>query len=332
MSKLTEIQRDEKINDLFFKKLIDKMATFTPVHKGIQMNYVIADSIDRDYTASDLTNGTFAFKLGVKGIMRSGYIGWESKSQKITYIRVHPFNIPVPSALAYPTSLPQAATSTTPALAANGASKAVIPLLSHIITMEIRELSSQGIYQERGNRYHFQFTPESHTDAIAGDYISLTPINDKYILADPVDNMYSLTCVFRNPYVPVSFLTDTISNATAYVYNLGGTQVVAFATTQSNLLAAGDYIYIIGFNSVNVNINQYLTRNAGVIVGAAPIPASTNTFSLNPAVSAAPYGLADGAPIPAGDFKIIIIKNRIRIPLMFGSITEREMPYIALTP
>jgi hypothetical protein len=297
------------------------------------MNYIIADSIERDQSASNLNEGRYVFNLGLKGIMRNGWVGWESKNENLTYIRVHQFQIQVlPDAISAITP-PVTATSTTPHLIANpGASNAISQIPSNIMTMEIQEIACQGIYQPPNNRYHFQFTVTPNATQNP-TYNTLVPINDKYILGDLVNNMTTLTLIFRNPFFPVRFNNDLITDAIPFAYNLGGTPVLGFSTNQSNLLDVGDMIYVFNFDCGNTVINNYVTRQEGLLVGAAPIPSSTSSFSLNPAVDITALGIAPPNPlVMIGQCRVVIVKNRMRIPLMFGGLTMREMPNIALTP
>jgi hypothetical protein len=317
---------------------------------GVSDHYLLFDSFEKVET-SDPAKGTFKFNIMTQGVTRDQAIGSKNKIETIIWAQIDTFTIPLLAADAYITNDP-ATNSALPRLVANvGAPTSGslgVPLtqlpFSDKITIQLEEMGAQAYVGKRDTRHHYEMDATLRVPQGGGsaDRITLEPGKhgwDTYVFTDPIKSCESLTFVFRNPDVTVAFPPDVLYGTTA--------QTSAAQLLQFNFIGhglnAGDRIYIKGFTSGNSIIDNYVRRQAGLLVGTGGLTA--DSFRLNPDVDVTVLGLGANAPIlppatpPATDnttpippstrIDVRIAKNRIRIPLRIRGVVGYLTNYIA---
>lgn len=184
-----------------------------------------------------------------------------------------------------------------------------IPFCSRV-TIQMEEMGLQSYSDRDGARHHFEMdarpsivqTPDG---SVFEDMLTLKPACDwdTFIFTDPIKSVDGLTLIFRNPDIPLSLPPSCLFGVQAQVSSAG--QFLQFDTTTPNGLSAGDRVFITGFSSGNIVIDQYVNRKQGQVVGINGL--TTNTFRLDPDVGTATLGLPLGAPIrpPNNIFSIL---------------------------
>jgi hypothetical protein len=347
---------------------------------GCSDQYVVLDSFARVRDMSP-ARGTYEFNFMVQGEGRPQSIGATDKIDTVVEAQVAPFVVPLlplnPRLLNSPVTnyaLPQLIANGAPGTSTLGSGFTQLPFGGRV-TMQLVEVGRQAV-QGRGVRHHFEFDVLPYI-AAQGTYDEITPYRpdipagehftglrlvplaefSSFVFTDPIKDVHGLTVTFRNPDQTIVFPEDCYDNARAIRVVDGLNTVLVIELPGSNL-AAGDRIYITGFDNYGVAnaavaggpgtrvqspvLNSWMNQPDGLVVGDAGLVAGVS-FRLN-----ADVGVADapdpsapsvtgptppaGAPgsLVASGFRVCIAKNRVRIPLRLRRVVPRLTNYKAV--
>ena len=375
---LSDIRTSQKSMDTYQKKI---MEWDVPDMKqlGIVDHYLILDSYNK-IEDSHVDRGEYKFNFNPHGLTGDQAIGIRDDITRIIEIAVCSFTIPL-----IKNDLFRAAdadpTFSILGLTDNFAGY-VAPDISYIedrtqqyayerITMYMQDISAQSFLDNENSRHHFEFDVSAVGHATGsghGNKLLMTPIDNTYVLSDPVNHVHGMAISFFNPDYPLKMPPDVIYGIALYsVTQSGGTSsadnVIQFRflepTGQLNLLV-GDRVFFKGFESYyieagsttktthNHTLNKYINRQEGHRLGddpvlgtAAIITVSNNLYKLylDPKISTANLKGVDGVTAPANneEFKsktrvnMYIAKNRIRIPIRFRTLSKRYTNGIVAT-
>ncbi len=217
------------------------------------------------------------------------------------------------------------------------------------VSIQIKEAGLQSYSDCNNNRFNFEFLA-MHNNRINGNpnFIQVKPINgakwDEYVFNKPIDNLKSITLIFRNPDYPISFEPDVFYDVEINLgFGWSEKYFIIINTPFDHKLCAGDRIYIKDFiplladGSQNTNfppyLLKYILRNNGHAVNipdpgspfipldpARPLTASPYSFGLDPAVRILePLDPNIAVSFPS-KVNVQIAKRRIRIPVKIKSI------------
>jgi hypothetical protein len=209
------------------------------------------------------------------------------------------------------------------------------------ITVQIKEANLQ-TYMSRNN-VRFSFEMEAAYSTRLGtnpSFVEVNPINsswDTYLFLNPLRNLNTLSLIFRNPDIPISFEPDVMYSSviSLTVDPLGGGSHITIFTQYTHKLLAGDRIFLqnfsptfngSGFNSnFPIYLTNYINRPEGhvinIVIGTAvtpgipgsPIPGTS--FCLDPSIKIIdPISPNISASFP-GIVDVFIAKRRLRIPI-----------------
>jgi hypothetical protein len=207
------------------------------------------------------------------------------------------------------------------------------------ISVQIKEAGLQSYSDRNGARHHFDFIasyrPQLNTNP---NIISVRPLSgylwDTFVFTEPLQNIQTMTLVFRNPDNPIQFLPDCLYYAKAVSDNAGAPGPFIRFEYSSHGLSMGDRIFITGFKSGQINLDSYINRSDGHVASGDPtqlplqpgvlIP-TLDYFWTDPAI-----GIVDLSPQPLLPqiVDICIAKRRIRIPVRVRRIVDKTTNYI----
>lgn len=218
------------------------------------------------------------------------------------------------------------------------------------ISIQIKETGQQSYSNYNDVRYNFEFIAVPHSRTHGNpNFIELIPCNgdnwDEYKFIIPINNLTTISMVFRNPDYPIKFEPDIYYGATidGHFTALPFPQVyIILRTPIPHKLLAGDRIYLRNFIPYYVTdktkINEdfpkvllyHLLRIEGHTVNSlvpglglsldpgTPIPTAFE-FGLDPAIKVERFFGPDELRVVSnslpGTIDIIIAKRRLRIPM-----------------
>jgi hypothetical protein len=330
---------------------------------GISDQYVVLDTFAKK-RESRVDRGEFSWNFMVQGVTGSEVLGVKDVVDTVIAIQVSSFILPVlpqvPYGLADPPPTSPSGTNRLVLLRNNasllgGPPMSADPLATWVhapytqlasggrFTVQIREAGLQSFSDLGGARHHFEFAVIA-TPGGTPTSLTATPIQgflwDTFTFTDPLRDVHGITLVFRNPDVPVRFEPDCFYDVPA-----AGDGAVAPGPflrfgAPGHGLAAGDRVFVTGYQSGIAPLDAYVNRPAGHVVGGnpadpplgpglllanAPFPGPyPDVFWLDPAVS-----LVDFVPPPAPQVvTVCVAKRRMRIPVRIRRIVDRLTNYL----
>jgi len=187
---------------------------------------------------------------------------------------------------------------------------------SNRLNLLIQEFESSATRLRNGMTSHFEFQlalAETTDLCMTG-----TPLKGSTtrMLQSIAQTLTHITCVFTSPDSVVSLPIDQFSTSDGLTVDADSSERI-YMKYQDHGLVAGDRVFITGFHSAYSQLDAYMNRSIGQIIGHLGL--TSETFYFHPDVSVA--GItpdtsrtnADGSF--AGTVRVYIEKNRIRIPM-----------------
>lgn len=329
---------------------------------GVSDHYVVLDSYAK-VMSSEMHRGRLEFNFAIQNETEKQRVGIKDVVRNVIEIEIGEFCIPAPLLQYFPATLP--ATEGGLSLSLNGApnpntvvsgTDPVRGTLSQLafcdrVTLFFPELGLQSFADFKQRRHHFEFRAQLEEDRGAelddgevterGLRVKLTPIEPKFIFTAPIQDVHGLTARFFNPdeelrlppdeIVNVTLTTEAATGLLTINAPAGASPVIDFTT----ILSPGDRIFFenvqaefsVAPNNLNDNLNAYLNRNQGHLVGTNGLAATS--FRLNPDVDlTATYGAGFSIAQRNGGIIMRIAKNRMRIPLRMRGVEDRLTNYI----
>jgi hypothetical protein len=366
---LSDVRNAQKSMEAYQKKV---MEWDVPDMKqlGISDHYVLVDSFQK-MESSKVDRGEYTFNFNPRGTTRDQNIGIRDDITRIIEVSVTSFTIP----LIQNNKLRAADAGAEYAILGltNNFAGYAAPDSSHVedrtqqyayqrITMFIQDLSAQSYIDSESARHHFEFDVSATGHASGsghGNKLLMTPVDDTFILTDPINHIHGMTINFFNPDYPLKMPPDVIYGVKLYsITKHTGTSPgdniiqIRFSEPTGQLdLLVGDRVYFKGFESCYINssstkiihnhtLNKYINRQEGHILGDNPVANTTGsitvsnnlyTLYLDPKISTANLAGSDGSTAPANGEELIsntrvnmfIAKNRIRIPFRFRTLSKK---------
>lgn len=309
---------------------------------GVSDQYLVLDSNVKNQS-SEPRAGRYNFNFmvqGETGTLTRPQVGVKDTLDTITEVQVGAFALPLPLLIDYSLAAPGLTLAGNAAIVA--ATDPVTGVLSQLlhgqrVTLFLPEIGMQSISGFR-HRYHFEFTAEivgAFTDPNA--HMLLTPVIDRFIFTEPIQNIHGLTLQFYGPDYPLRLPADSVFNVSLRTDGAGLLEVVAPGAGASHglvddftaVLQISDRIFLEGVNSASPALNSYLNRADGHLVGAVGLAAAS--FRLNPDVDPDGFGIGAAIPQLAGSGPIVlrIAKHRVRVPLRLRRVVQRLTNYIS---
>jgi len=292
---------------------------------GISDHYMILDSYQK-LEDSHPERGEYKFNFNPRGGTRDQTIGIRDDITRMIEMTISKFTIPLTKlesfnsstiVAAYPplSVLGLAANPSEPSADISNVSSRHQQYAHQRITMFMREISGQSFIDNEGARHHFEFDISAighiNGSSGSGDKLSLTPIDDNYVLTDPINHVHGMSINFYNPDYPLRMPPDVIYGVTLYsaTPNAGTSptdNIIQFrfleSTAQLELLY-GDRIYFNGFESYytlsstnekitqNNVLNRYINRQEGHIIGEDIVSVTSSIVSLVVTASSNVYNI-----------------------------------------
>jgi hypothetical protein len=288
---------------------------------------VVLDSFMRKDAESDLSMGLMKHDLAV-GSRSDIAISVDSEMTDIFMIEIYPFTIP----LLAPTSiLPSNSGGLTYGINTSDFTTGTDSLTNPLsqlpnggrVTIEIVGCGNT-IHNYGGKVHHLELVATMDSN---NDRLLLTPIRSRFVFTTPLSSKTDIALRFRNPDCDLSLPDDTIRNVTITTVSdqvlFTGPSGVAI----NIMLSAGDRIYFKGVGTTLSELNRYLIRDEGHVVGEGGLTATT--FRLNPDVDITNAGSVSYASTTV--VNVMILKNRIRIPFHFRGVLDRHTNHLAPT-
>lgn len=185
----------------------------------------------------------------------------------------------------------------------------------------INELTvRQGYQAESSNAYHFEFEVESSNSTA----VLLKPIKPIYYAPQPINYLNTLSMTF---YVPLDFKTVPIPQDTVAVVGVAGTNPAQFRildgtsntvfTPFPSIAPIATAVYVSGFNSANVTLNNLVHNNNGIFVTAL---VSTDTVVVG--------GLNFSTLAADTEATMYVAKNRIAFGMKFSSLVQQSTNHL----
>lgn len=367
---LSDIKNAQKHIDIYQKKVMEWECKDMK-QLGICDHYMILDSYQK-LEDSHLELGEYKFNFSPRGGTRDQAIGIRDDITRIIEITVSKFTIPLTkndlfrAADADPSYSILGLTDNFSAYSAPNSSHVADRTQQYAyqrITMLMRDISAQSFIDNENTQHHFEFdiTAIGHTTgAGSGNKLLMTPIDDNYVLTDPINHVHGMSINFFNPDYPLKMPPDVIYGVTLYSRTISGgaspaDNIIQFRflepTGQLELIV-GDRVFFKGFESYyipsgsttkttqNHTLNRYINRHEGHRLGDDPVAGTTTTITvsnnlyklyLDPKISTANLTGTDGSTAPANGAEIqsktrvnmYIAKNRIRIPVRFRTLSKK---------
>ena len=309
---LSDIKNAQKHIDIYQKKIMEWECKDMK-QLGICDHYMILDSYQK-LEDSHLELGEYKFNFSPRGGTRDQAIGIRDDITRIIEITVSKFTIPltklesfnsVTIVAANPSLsvLELAANPSEPSANISSVSSRHQQYAYQRITMLMRDISAQSFIDNENTQHHFEFdiTAIGHTTGAGhGNKLLMTPIDDNYVLTDPINHVHGMSINFFNPDYPLKMPPDVIYGVTLYsaTPNTAASptdNIIQFRfsepTAQLELLY-GDRIYFKGFesnytlSSTNAKItqnhvlNRYINRQEGHIIGEDIVSVTSSIVSL----------------------------------------------------
>lgn len=377
---LSDIKNAQKNMDIYQKKVMEWECRDMK-QLGVCDHYMILDSYQK-LEDSHLERGEYKFNFSPRGGTRDQAIGIRDDITRIIEMTISKFTIPLTKNYLFRANDVNTADPSLAILGlTNNFSAYSAPLSSNVtdrtqqyayqrITMLIRDISAQAFIDNENSQHHFEFdiTAIGHiTGAGHGNKLLMTPIDDNYILTDPVNHVHGMSINFFNPDYPLKMPPDVIYGVTLYSMTISGgaspaDNIIQFRflePTGQLELVVGDRIFFKGFESYYISsgsvkttqnhiLNRYINRQEGHRLGDNPVANTTGsitvsnnlyTIYLDPKISTASLTGTDGSTAPANGEEIqsktrvnmYIAKNRIRIPIRFRTLSKKYTNGIVAT-
>lgn len=294
--------------------------------QGLSDQYLALDSFVK-LENSRLAEGELCWNFNVQGCTGDQAVGVRGRVETVMQMQLEPFRVPELPVPPYRTNEGPSPDPSLPVLHPNGPAPAGDFLSSPLspvpfgglLTIELAELDAQAVSDRRGcSHYDFYIL-----QLRAGHYYAAPLRADRtlYTFTDPFPYVHGLRLRFRTPDAPVPLPPDVLYGAAAFS---SAGAMLEFRHPQAGVLAVNDRIFVEGFDSGNAVLDAYVGRRDGLLVGA---PAAAS-FRLNPDVDLAGLYPA-GAAVPSrAPIRVLIAKNRIRIPVRFRCVVDRVTNYI----
>lgn len=322
---------------------------------GIKDHYIVLDS----YLAAERNprKGLWRFNFRQGGVAGEDVVGVRDTINTLIEVEV------AGSCVGLPPPVDPNASST--GLTLNGAVPTYTGVgtgttqLSHCsrVTLQMRELGIQSFSDFHSKHHHFEFSAAATGGlADAETRLALTPVEERYVLTKPLQDLHGLTIQFNSPDEPLELPPSVIDNISLFADDVAGEFVIVGPATETtggralnfqDLLQEGDRIYLDNVNldstvSRFTQLNAFLGRPEGHFVGPAGIIHAPGTFT-SPANSC--FGIAPGPDLPAmtgyalgtelaqaagsKPIRLRIAKNRVRVPMRLRCIVKGLTNYIA---
>jgi hypothetical protein len=220
------------------------------------------------------------------------------------------------------------------------------------ITIYIKESSLQSYCNIYNTRFNYEFVATFDTRLHNNpSFLQVNPINsskwDSYRFVKPINNLNTMTLIFRNPDNTINFEPDvmykSLINLTVDLFNPANNGLIFVTTQFVHKLYAGDRIYLRNFRPLKADstfndefpehITNYINRPDGhainnVFPSIAADPSvplfDGYSFGLDPALKLVNPTLPTIAVSFPSTVDVYIAKRRIRIPMRIKSLKKKR--------
>ena len=311
LNTLTDIKNSQKNMDIYQKKVMEWECNMKQL--GISDHYMVLDSYQK-LEDSHPEHGEYKFNFSPRGATKDQSIGIRDDITRIIEMTVSKFTIPLTKLDSFDSSTITTANPSLSILGLTGNPSEPSADVSAVssrhqqyahqrITMFMRDISAQSFIDNEDTRHHFEFDISAigHIKASGhGDKLLLTPIDDNYVLTDPINHVHGMSLNFYNPDYQLKMPPDVIYGVSMFsaMPNSGASptdNIIQFRfsepTGQLELLY-GDRIFFKGFESYyilsstnekitqNHVLNRYINRPEGHIIGEDIVSSTSSIVAL----------------------------------------------------
>ena len=315
-----DLKKSKDAMDLYQKKVMEWECRDMK-QLGISDHYMILDSYQK-LEDSHPERGEYKFHFNPRGATKDQAIGIRDDITRIIEMTVSKFTIPLTKLDSFDATTLTTANPALSILDLTGNPSEPSADISAVssrhqqyayqrITMYMRDISAQSFIDNEDKRHHFEFEPTAigHIRGSGyGNKLLLTPIDDNYVLTDPINHVHGMSINFFNPDHELKMPPDVIYGVTLYsaVTDIGTSptdnivQIRFMEPTGQLELLYGDRIFFRGFESYynlitgttssgdpiytkttqNHVLNRYINRPEGHIIGEDLVSSTSSIVAL----------------------------------------------------
>jgi hypothetical protein len=207
------------------------------------------------------------------------------------------------------------------------------------LTVYVQEAGLQSISDADGARHHFELTLTQlgvvgYNPGMLCAVPSKGTRSDTYSFTDPLQDLPSLTLVFRGPDLPLRFQPDVYAGVQVVSDGAAAPGPYLRFNVAGHGLLMGDRFFVTDFASGIPALDAFVNRAEGLVASGdpaalklapgTPLP-TADFFWSDPAVSIIDFS---PAPVLPQTVTVYIAKRRLRIPLRIRSVVPRLTNYV----